>query len=346
MNTTLVKLSPALPLEPQLMPAADCLRGGGTVVFPTETVYGLGANALCADSVRKIYEAKGRPSDNPLIVHVSDPAHISEYAKTCRLAERLFENFMPGPFTLILPKRDIVPYEATAGLDTVAVRCPENLAARTLISLAGVPVAAPSANLSGKPSPTSAEHVIEDLWNKVDYIINGGQCEIGLESAVVIIEDGKLRILRPGAVGIDELSAVAGKGNVIYEPGESAEHTAAPRSPGMKYRHYAPNAPLYLLKMDDQAFYSYISGLPDKKIGVICYNEDAEIMSAAGNVYVLTMGGKSDTAAQAKNIFALLRQFNRLDVDVIYCRAPENKDNAIGLAMYNRLGKAAAEIIE
>ena len=200
MKTEFVKIDYEKPLAPQLEGAAKILAEGGLVAFPTETVYGLGGNALNADAAKHIYAAKGRPSDNPLIVHIAKPSDAEKYAITSDLYEKLAKAFMPGPLTVVLPKRDIVPLSVTGGLDTVGIRCPGNPVARELIRLAGVPIAAPSANLSGRPSPTTAAHCVDDLDGRVDCIIDGGESEVGLESTIVKIMGDSLTVLRPGAI--------------------------------------------------------------------------------------------------------------------------------------------------
>ncbi len=244
LQTMIVKVDPLKPDDKILLPAAELLRAGKLVAFPTETVYGLGANALNPEAVRAIFAAKGRPADNPLIVHV---AKISDLEKVVReispLARLLMEKFMPGPLTLVLPRSELVPDVVTAGLDTVAVRLPEHPVARRLIELASVPVAAPSANRSGRPSPTLAEHVLEDMNGRIPLIVDGGPSDFGVESTVLDVTGSVPVILRPGAVTIEELQAVAGTVLVAGASPAPALNTT-PRSPGMKYRHYAPGTPL------------------------------------------------------------------------------------------------------
>ena len=228
--------------------AARIIRDGGLVVFPTETVYGLGADATNASAAAKIYAAKGRPSDNPLIIHISNPEEAERYTYTNETYYRLAQKFMPGPLTVILRAKPIIPNETRASLPTVAVRCPENSIARELIKASGKPVAAPSANLSGSPSPTNASHVIDDMNGRVDMIIDGGECGIGLESTIVKIEDnGNLTLLRPGKITPDQLLAVAPLtiADAVLDKLKEGETVL---SPGMKYRHYAPKAPLTLLQ--------------------------------------------------------------------------------------------------
>ena len=211
MRTETVKINKELPLEPQLCRAAEVIRGGGLVAFPTETVYGLGANGLDEKAAAAIYAAKGRPSDNPLILHIDEPTKAEKYAYTCEAYYALARKFMPGPLTVIMPKRDIVPMATTGGLETVALRCPENRIARELIRLCDLPIAAPSANISGKPSPTCAAHVLHDMDGRIDMVIDGGECDIGVESTIVELAGGKATLLRPGAITLDMLREVLGE---------------------------------------------------------------------------------------------------------------------------------------
>ena len=226
-----------------LAEAADIIRRGGLVAFPTETVYGLGADATDAEAAKKIYAAKGRPSDNPLIIHVSEPKDAELYARTCELYYALADAFMPGPLTVIMPKRDTIPDGVTGGLDSVAVRCPSHAVARELIALSGCAIAAPSANISGSPSPTSAAHVISDLNGIIDAIIDGGECDIGLESTIVKIDGDKLVLLRPGAITVDALRCVCDRVEIAPAVTAALAENERPLSPGMKYRHYAPAVP-------------------------------------------------------------------------------------------------------
>ena len=312
--------------------AAEIIKSGGLVAFPTETVYGLGANALDPQAARRIYEAKGRPSDNPLIVHFVEPSDAEKYSYTCELYYKLaFEfKFMPGPITVILPKRDCIPSEITSGLDTVAMRVPSHPTARELIKLSGVPIAAPSANASGKPSPTTAAHVIEDLNGRVEMILDGGDCVIGLESTIVKIENDALILLRPGAITYEELRSVCD--NVIIGDSVVGKFDGTPLAPGMKYRHYAPDAQVYLLDGADEKVYGFLADKQD--CGILCYDEDTELLKYANAV---SLGSKYHYAKQAHMLFKCLRDFK--NVDVIYARMPQT--DGIGLAVYNRLIKAA-----
>ena len=211
MNTELFKIEQASSADALIKRSAQIIKKGGLVAFPTETVYGLGADATDKDAAKKIYAAKGRPSDNPLIIHIARPEDAEGYAYTSELYYKLAEAFMPGPLTVILPKKDTIPNEVTGGLDSVAVRCPSHEIARMLIAEAGVPIAAPSANISGSPSPTRADHVYKDMNGKIDAIIDGGECEIGLESTIVKLDGGKAILLRPGAITADALGCVCAR---------------------------------------------------------------------------------------------------------------------------------------
>lgn len=325
--------------ESSLSRAGEILHRGGLVVFPTETVYGLGANALDGDAAAKIYAAKGRPSDNPLIVHIATPEDADKYAVTGEEFRRLAKAFMPGPLTVIMPKRDCIPLGVTGGLDSVGIRCPENKIARALIKAAGVPVAAPSANISGKPSPTRAEHVKADLDGKVDMIIDGGECTVGLESTIVKIADGKITLLRPGAITLDMLRALFDNVEVADAVTEKLAENARPLSPGMKYRHYAPTAPLYLLSGSDEKRIAYCSAA-DSDTLLLVFDEEEEMFKGHK---VITIGSKADEASQAKRLFAALREADKASAKKIL--APMPKKSGISLALYNRMIRAAAHNI-
>ena len=329
----------------ELSRAADIIRRGGLVVFPTETVYGLGGDATNPEAARKIYTAKGRPSDNPLIIHISDPDDAEKYAYTTKTYELLAEKFMPGPLTVILRSRDIIPKETRGGLDTVAVRCPENKIARELIALSGVPIAAPSANLSGSPSPTKLSHVVDDMSGRVDAIIDGGECEIGLESTIVSCDpDGGLTLLRPGKITVDELSALFPTLRIADAVTDKLKDGEVAQSPGMKYKHYAPKASLILLDGDNLTTIDYIKRNYKQGVAVICYDDDVDSYSEfmpKDSIY--PFGESSDMQAQAKTLFAKLRETDKKSFDTIYAPLPSKK--GIGLALYNRMIRAAAHTI-
>ncbi len=322
--------------------AADIIKKGGLVAFPTETVYGLGADATDSDAAKKIYAAKGRPSDNPLIIHISKPEDAEKYAYTNELYYKLAKAFMPGPLTLILPKKDIIPSSVTGGLDTVAIRCPSHPVAAALIAASNTAIAAPSANISGSPSPTCAEHVIGDLYGRIDMIIDGGECEIGLESTIVKISDKTPILLRPGAVTYEALLCVCEDIEISYAVTAQLKENEAPLSPGMKYRHYAPSAPLVLLDGDKASVLEYMSrAYSAEDCALICYDEER---SCFGNKNVISIGTENDLTHQAKSLFSALREADTFECKIIYTHLPPK--NGMGLALYNRLIRAAAHTIK
>lgn len=325
--------------------AAEVIVTGGLVVFPTETVYGLGADATNADAVKKIYIAKGRPSDNPLIIHISMPSDAERYAYTNDLFYKLASKFMPGPLTVVLDAKDTVPALTRGGLDTVALRCPENEIARALISTAGVGIAAPSANISGTPSPTVAEHVINDMTGRVDVIIDGGRCDFGLESTIVKIEaGGSLVLLRPGKITVDDLLTVANEVKLADSVTDKLKDGEVALSPGMKYRHYAPQASLILVDADTPEFISYVRENSMAGVGVISYTEMiSEFEKFIDQSVIFDFGSYADELAQANRLFDILRETDKTEVSVVY--APLPKMSGIGLALYNRMIRAAAHKI-
>ena len=328
-------------LSASLARAADCIRRGGLVVFPTETVYGLGANALDPHAAAAIYAAKGRPSDNPLIIHISEPRDAALYTETTPLFWRLAERFMPGPLTVVLPAKSIIPKTVTAGLSTVAVRCPQNPIARSLISLAGVPIAAPSANLSGSPSPTCFQHVCDDMNGRVDIIIDGGECQIGLESTIIqLSENGEATLLRPGRITPNELREVLPVLKISNAVSESLTEGETVLSPGMKYRHYAPNAPVTLVKSTEKLRQKYISEQVGH-VAVLSYSEyvdDYSDLPCHPDVYEL--GPVRNPDLQAHRLFYLLREIDKIGYDRIF--APLPSKDGVELALYNRMIRAAA----
>ena len=320
--------------------AADCIRAGGLVVFPTETVYGLGGNALDAKAAGRIYAAKGRPSDNPLIIHIADVDWAEAYCHTTALFYTLACAFWPGPLTMIMPKRDCIPDSVTGGLDTVAVRLPSDPIANALIRLSGVPIAAPSANLSGHPSPTTAEHVIADLSGRVDMILAGEPSEIGLESTVIKLDGDRVIVLRPGAVTYEDLCGLLGEDRVSIDRIVTEKVTGEfrPLSPGMKYRHYAPNAAVILLSGTEEQITAFLQAHRcDPDVGFLVYEEEYTTLPAARTLH---MGRRDDPAMQAHRLFSCLRQFDEIPrIKTVYARIPSRE--GIGLAVYNRLAKAA-----
>lgn len=321
---------------------ADIIRSGGLVALPTETVYGLGADATDSEAARKIYAAKGRPSDNPLIIHIARPEDAEPYARTSELYYRLAAAFMPGPLTVILPKKDTIPAEVTGGLDSVAVRCPAHKVARALISASGVPIAAPSANISGSPSPTSAAHVQKDMDGKIDAIIDGGECEIGLESTIVKLDGSRAVLLRPGAVTADALSCVCESVEIAPAVTEALGENERPLSPGMKYRHYAPASPLVLLDGEPEAVLAFLKkAAKTERCVILCYSEEASGLSGAR---LIDVGPREDLVTQSHRLFGALREADSLGGDIIYAHLPSA--SGLGLALYNRMIRAAAHTIK
>lgn len=332
MNTLKIKYDG----ETSLAPAAEIIRNGGIVAFPTETVYGLGGNALNPDAAKKIYTAKGRPSDNPLIVHLADYHDAEKYCITGDAYYRIADAFMPGPITVILPKREMIPDSVTGGLDTVGIRVPSHPVANRLIRLSGVPIAAPSANISGKPSPTRYEHIKHDLDGRVDALIDGGDCDFGVESTIIKLNGNEILLLRPGAVTVEMLSLFCDK--VTIDKAVTEKFDGAPMAPGMKYRHYAPDCPLTVVDSTDDKFYRFISERDGiEKIAVICFDEDMPQISCPNKV---SCGPENDQLKQAQTLFSCLRSFDGADgINMIYARMPSKA--GIGLAVFNRLIKAA-----
>ena len=346
MNTEIVALSSDInEYTAQINRAADIIKSGGLVVFPTETVYGLGADATSAKAAKSIYAAKGRPSDNPLIIHISTPEEAELYTYTNDTYYKLAKAFMPGPLTVILKSKETIPLETRAGLDTVAVRCPEMKCARDLIRASGVPIAAPSANLSGSPSPTTASHVIDDMQGRVDMILDGGESDFGLESTIVKIEDdGTLTLLRPGKITPEDLALVTLDVKIANAVKAKLEEGERVLSPGMKYRHYAPKSPLVLVDGTREALADFIRSESRANACVICYEEDVFFFkNELSSVSIFSFGKKNDLDAQAHALFSLLREIDKEPFDYIY--APLPATDGVGLALYNRMIRAAAHTI-
>lgn len=341
MKTEIIKINNPAESYRDIERAAGIIRAGGLVVFPTETVYGLGGNGTDPAAASKIYAAKSRPSDNPLILHIAKPSGAERYAVTNEHYYKLAEAFMPGPLTIILSKKPVVPDRVTGGLPTVALRCPSHPVAHALIEAAGLPIAAPSANISGRPSPTSARYAIEDMDGRVDMIIDGGDCEIGLESTIIALDGDGALLLRPGAVTYDALCCVLEK--VEISAAAMGEMTAddRPLAPGMKYRHYAPSSPLVLLEGSDEDFIYYIKQKRSiENCAVICSPVEAKALG--GENLVLT-GEAGDYPTQARRLFSALREADKLGCGVIYARKPPA--DGLGLALYNRLVRAASHMV-
>ncbi len=309
--------------------ACKILNDGGLVAIPTETVYGLGANAFDKNASKNIFAAKGRPADNPLIVHIAHLSQLDEIVVDVNEnAKKLMKAFWPGPLTIVMKKSDNIPMEVSAGLDTVAVRMPSHSVARKILDRCKLPIAAPSANTSGKPSPTTAKHVMDDMNGKIDAVLDGGNCVVGLESTVVDVTDEVPRLLRPGGVTYEQLCEVLGDviKNYEFKDGE------IPRSPGVKYKHYAPKAQVIVVKGD---FGKYINDNANKynKVGILCHSD----FNAPKNCIVKSMG--RNPKEYANTLFAHLRGFDDEGVDIIF--AEDIDDKGINLAVSNRLYKAA-----
>lgn len=324
--------------EESIKYAASCIKNGDIVAIPTETVYGLAADAFNEKAVSKIFTAKGRPQDNPLIVHISDLKMmdnlVSDFSVT---AKKIVDKFWPGPLTIILPKSPIVPDCVTAGLNTVAVRYPSHPVAQALIKASATPLAAPSANLSGKPSPTSAKHVFDDLNGNIEVILDGGVCEVGLESTVISIDDDKICVLRPGKITVDDLKTVTDNVTVDKAVLEGVTDSAQKvSSPGMKYKHYAPKADVYILDGDFEKFVEYANNNADKDTyGLVFDNEDKML-----NIPCITIGDINDYNKHAQVLFDKLRELDDIGAKKVFARI--SSLDGVGLAVYNRLIRAAA----
>ena len=316
--------------------AAELLSKGEVVGMPTETVYGLAANAFDKNAVRKIFSAKGRPADNPLIVHVSKTEQIAELVdKVPELAYKCAEKFWPGPLTMIMPKSEKIPMVTSGGLDSVGIRMPSHKTARKLIDKCGFPLAAPSANLSGSPSPTTAQHVMDDMKGRIPAIIDGGICGVGVESTVISFEgnDG-IRLLRPGFISVDDLKELTD--NVIVDKGvtEKLGENVKVRSPGMKYKHYAPKADITIIDSDLDKFREYVKNHGDEK--TVCMTFEKSDCDGL-NFKTITYGATDEE--QAKELFDVLRELDKIGAKKVYARCPHK--SGVGLAVYNRLLRAA-----
>ncbi|MCI8832029.1 MAG: threonylcarbamoyl-AMP synthase [Lachnospiraceae bacterium] len=336
-------LDPQKVKDEELAEAAGILRKGGLVAFPTETVYGLGANGLDEEAAKKIYAAKGRPSDNPLIAHISAPEELEALAAEIPcFAKRLMELYWPGPLTMVFKKKEIVPYGTTGGLDTVAVRMPSDPIARALIRLAGVPVAAPSANRSGRPSPTTADHVWQDMAGRIEMIIDGGPVGIGVESTIVDVTGPVPVILRPGAITMEMVRDALGQVEIDPAIVGPIKEGVRPKAPGMKYRHYAPKARMTLVEGEMEQVVRAINRLArealkqGERVGIICTDE-TRFCYPAGMIRSVGIRAREETVAH--NLYAVLREFDDLEADVIFSES--FPDDQIGQAIMNRLSKAA-----
>lgn len=328
--------------ESDLNEAAKIIKSGGLVAVPTETVYGLAADALNESAIKKIFKVKGRPSDNPLIVHIS---HIDELStlvnKIPSKAKILADKFWPGPLTMILMKSEKIPYETTAGLDTIAIRMPSLHITRKFIEKCETPLAAPSANLSGKPSPTSCAHVIDDLQGKVEAIIDGGNCEYGVESTVITLVTDTPKLLRPGGITLEQLQQVIGHVDVDEAVLNKLCSNTIASSPGMKYKHYAPNTKVIMVNGSSKKFIQYVNKQANDNILAICFDEEIKYIT----VQTISYGSIHDQKQQAAKLFDTLRKTDSMQVNCVYAHAPI--PSGIGLATYNRLIRSAGfEVVD
>ena len=324
--------------QEDLVIAAEIIKKGGLVGIPTETVYGLGANALDEAAVEKIFVAKGRPSDNPLIIHIAEPQELTKYCVDIpETAWTLAERFWPGPLTMVLPVARTVPKRTTGGLDTVAVRCPATKATRELIRLAGVPIAAPSANLSGKPSTTTARHVLHDMDGRIDAIIDGGPCEVGVESTIVDLTGDMPRLLRPGGITPEYLRAILG--DLVIDKAVTAQisNDTVVRAPGMKYRHYAPAADVLIVNGSREGAAAYIQRHFQPGNAVLCYEEELPLYAGFNPT---AYGRQDDPSTLSAGLFAALRKLDDKNIGTIFARCPEG-NCGISFAVQNRLRKSA-----
>ncbi len=321
--------------EGAISQASEILKNGGLVAIPTETVYGLAANALDGEAVSRIFIAKGRPQDNPLIVHIAEIAEMEKLVE--RVDERAYnlaERFWPGPLTVIMKKSPLIPKEVSAGLETVAIRMPSHPVAREIIKKSGLPLAAPSANASGKPSPTTAQHVIDDLEGKIDAIVDGGECTVGVESTVITLETDPPTLLRPGGVTPRELKEVLGEINISHAVYEELDENERADSPGLKYKHYAPKARVTLVKGEFEKYRKFVSAQKERTCAV-CFESEGKFFKDA-----IEYGKAEDSLAQAHKIFDALRQVDAQKYESAFVRFPSTK--GVGLAVYNRLLRSAA----
>lgn len=338
METELIKINSID--DEALKRAGQCIKDGGLVAFPTETVYGLGGDGLNEVAAKNIYLAKGRPSDNPLILHINDQKMLSRIvSKVTPMAKKIMTAFCPGPITIILPKSDIVPKAVTGGLDTIAVRMPDNDIARALIKYADTPIAAPSANISGRPSPTTAQAVYKDLQSRIDMVLDGGACQFGVESTIVDCTEDIPIILRPGAITKEMLEEIF---PVVKIDKAIVGANVVPKAPGMKYKHYAPKVDMILIEGDNKKMSSSIEEIlhkyenEGKKVGLLVSDEVANELNYKNT---FSYGSQENLAQIASEIYEGLRYFDDKDVDIILAQG--TTDKGIGLAIMNRLHKAS-----
>ena len=317
--------------------AASLLRAGEIVGFPTETVYGLGADAKNAQAVRRIFLAKGRPQDNPLIVHIAQMQDMYLYGEQINEKTRLLaKKFWPGPLTLVVKSAPCIAKEVTCGLDTVGLRCPENEIARALIAACGLPIAAPSANRSGRPSPTTAQHVFEDMSGKIPLILDGGPCSVGVESTVISMVNDTPLLLRPGIISREAIEDIIGPIDISPAIAEQLPDDSRVQSPGMKYRHYAPNCPLYVVDGSSKAVLTYINHNATENTGILCFDGEENLFACG---HVISLGDANDAHALSQHLFGALRQFDEKNTTQIYARICRSDGEFLGV--YNRLLKAS-----
>lgn len=321
--------------EADLLKAAELIKNGGIVGIPTETVYGLGADASNPDAVKRIFEAKGRPADNPLIVHLADFSQAEEYTTFIpEIARKIAERFCPGPLTIVLPKNDRIPLITSGGLETVGIRVPSHTVMHRIIELSGCPIAAPSANTSGLPSPTSAGHVIDDMNGKIEAVVDGGQSEFGVESTVIAIEnETTVRILRPGCVTQEMLLEVCDEVIVDHAILHELEAGQTAASPGMKYKHYSPKANVVMVEGNIEKFTEYVGKYMAQGVYSLIYDDDGKSFPYR----CMTYG--SNSLEQAHWLFQRLRELDEIGAKKVFVRAPAS--DGVGLAVYNRLIRAA-----
>lgn len=346
MNTELLRADPndlsSESAQKNIQKAADILLGGGLVGIPTETVYGLAASALNEKAVSDIFIAKGRPQDNPLIVHLASKDWLSVYARDIPPeAYKLIDAFWPGPLTIILPKAPVIPDIVTAGLTTAGFRFPSHPVAAEVIRRAGVPLAAPSANVSGSPSPTRASHVLSDLGGKIEAVLDGGGCGVGVESTVIMLHNGVPRVLRPGGITPEQLEEVLGRVEVDQAVLNELEPGTKVASPGMKYKHYSPKAHVIIVDGTIDRFAEYVALRQKQGTCVLCFDGEEPCFK----VPCVTYGAEEDSEEQAKKLFDALRRLDEIHANVVYARSP--RKTGVGLAVYNRLLRSAGfEVVE
>lgn len=342
-RTEIIKIDPDNPDIHEIKRAAAIIKNKGLVAFPTETVYGLGADGLCADAVDKIFLAKDRPKGNPLILHIASPDDMPQVAKEIPpIAKKLIQTFWPGPLTLVLPKKPHVPYQVSAGLPTIGLRMPDNIIALTLIAETGTILAAPSANISGRPSPTNAKHVVDDMWNKIDLILDGGSTSLGVESTVLDLTEDPPRILRPGSVTYEDLTDVVGE---VQKPlgGQEGKLSPGQSYQGLKYTHYSPGIPFFLVEGEPQAVIRRIQKEAGKyrdraeKTGIMSSEENKEQYHGYADI-VKSLGPKGDMTQIAANLYRVLRDFETSGIHILF--AEGYSEAGLGFAVMNRLREA------